>query len=351
MASADFNFTVFTGDEVIIKSLKDSPVRVLKRRGVEHFNSFGDFLMFTIFSPFIWIYVFTRLINLRIKKHKVLILASLPEKLLITPWARIIGYKVFWLESNFLPNNFKINIYSAFYKLWSNFATIIAASESVKDQLTKIYRINERNIKLIPQALPQTTNQGEIFETLAHREFERKNEALFVIGYVGELTSENGLEYLIKAIEHFKDFIPQYQIIMVGDGSEKKNLIWLTKMMKLDHQVRFVGQQDNVSKWYPYFDILVLPRLKETNFCVIAAESMAAGTPVVASNVPGIAEVVNNQGGILVEPKNTEALATAIFTLYHDKKLRHQFSLQAKARVANYYNFEGMIEKWKELLK
>lgn len=351
LAQQDFNFTVFTGDEKFISTLKDSPIKVYKRGGVDHFSTFGDFLMFTLFSPFIWAYLATRLLILRINHHRTLILASLPEKLLITPWARLIGYKVFWYESQFLPEYFKINIYSLFYRLWSKFAIIIPNSEAIKQQLENTYRLKKRKFVLISQALQQSSNQTGIFEDIAQREFERKNAALFVIGFVGELITDNGLEYLIKSTEYFREFIPQYQIMIVGDGAEKKNLNWLTKMMGLDHQIRFVGRQENFIKWYPYFDVLVLPRVKGINFSQTAAEAMGAGTPVIASDVPGLSEVVNNQGGILVPPKNTEQLAAAIFNLYHDKNLRQQFSLQAKARVANHYNFEKMIEKWKEVLK
>ena len=106
-------------------------------------------------------------------------------------------------------------------------------------------------------------------------------------GFSGDLEPSQGIEYLLKSIEHFQDVIPTFQIIIVGDGGEKKNLLWLSKMIGLGQKVRFVGRQAEVKKWYSYFDILVLPRIEKINFSQTAAEAMAAGVPI-ANPVAGI---------------------------------------------------------------
>lgn len=314
-------------------------------------GSFGSFLFFSVCSPILLIIGLVKIISVRIKKCKTLVLTALPEQLLLTPWARLIGYRVYWLQSDFLPNGFRGNIFSLIYRIWAPLTTIIATSQAISEHLVADFKIAEKRIKVIPPMISAMMSQNDMYGDLAEKETNPAKNNFFIIGFIGELGREQGVEFLIKSTEHFRDFIPQYQIILVGDGTEKKSLVWLSKMMGLEHQVRFVGNQNQVRKWHSYFDILVLPQLIGVGFSRTAAEAMADGLPVVASDVPGISEIVNNQGGILVPPRDSQSLAQAILTLYHDQKGYGQFARQAADRIKNSYSQERVIELWEEVLR
>src|SRR5690606_31606660 len=135
----------------------------------------------------------------------------------------------------------------------------------------------------------------------------------------------NGVEYLLKTVEYFKELIPHFQIIVVGDGPQKKSLIWLSKMLHLDAHIRFVGNQANVQRWYNYFNVLVYPRTQRLAFATTVAEAMSAGVPVVTFDIDGVREIVNHQGGMMVPVGNTERLAEAIFQLYNNAEIRERF--------------------------
>lgn len=350
--SSEKKLSIFSSDKAFLEAVKIENVKTHYRRGIEEPRTFGDFFFFTLFSPLLWAYGLYRLINFKVRKSQVLILTSLTEKILLTPWAKLLKYKIIWLEEDYLYHNFKINIYSIFYRWFSRFTSLVAASQAIKDSLITDLKIPESRITVIAPGLniEELTSQATIYEDLADKDYQIKNAALFIIGFVGELIPENGLEYLIKAIDNFRELIPDFQVIVVGDGEQKKNLLWLTKMTHLEQRVRLVGLQKNIHRWYKHFDILVLPRTKKTTFSITVAQAMAVGLPVIASDLPGLSEVVNNQGGILVPSENPEALAKAIFELYHNKDLRIKFSQQAQARIRTHYSKEVMVKKWREIL-
>jgi glycosyltransferase involved in cell wall biosynthesis len=105
------------------------------------------------------------------------------------------------------------------------------------------------------------------------------NPNLFVIGFMGDIQVDSGLETLVKAVESIKEFIVDMQLIVLGDGDQKKNVAWLTKMLGLDDRIRFVGKQQNWMRWYNYFDIFVCPRQSKTEFSFETAYALAHGVP------------------------------------------------------------------------
>ena len=107
--------------------------------------------------------------------------------------------------------------------------------------------------------------------------------------------------------------------------------------------------QNNIQRWYKYFNVFVFPRTKKTNFSNVVAEALANGIPVVSTMVPGVEEIVNQQGGILVEPKNPVKLAEAIFEIYNKPDLRESFSKQGEARIKKNYSTEQLISTFSKI--
>ena len=147
---------------------------------------------------------------------------------------------------------------------------------------------------------------------------------------VGHLIERKGHDLIIKALEK----LPDVQLIIAGIGEEKDNLESLVKQLGLENRVRFLGlvPHDDLKKYYGAVDALVLASSRE-GWANVLLESMACGTPVVATNIWGTPEVVaSNEAGVLVE-RNPQSIADGIQRLFENypnreatRKYAEQFS-------------------------
>lgn len=109
--------------------------------------------------------------------------------------------------------------------------------------------------------------------------------------------------------------MPEAVLVFVGDGPERNNLEALTKRLELQDAVRFTGAIDNARELIPAADLCILSSLSE-GLSVTLLEAMAAGKPIVATDVGGNPEaVVNGETGLLAPPRDPEALAGCILQL------------------------------------
>lgn len=182
----------------------------------------------------------------------------------------------------------------------------------------------------------------------------------FSIGFVGRLSPQKGLEYLLKALPLTMDRLqqryanlsrllpnqirtetpastvgppPLIKLWVVGDGPEKERLTQMaseTTAAREGLAVEFVGAVADVSPWWRCFDIVVLPSLAES-FGLVIGEAMATGVPVIASRLPAVEEfVVDGETGLLVPAGDASALASALVRLIADGELRYKLAEQAR---------------------
>ena len=153
----------------------------------------------------------------------------------------------------------------------------------------------------------------------ANTSFEK---TAYLIGTIGELHKNKGLEYALEAVEHLpKDL----SLCIVGDGEERKSLEKMVRIRRLSERVFFAGFIPEASRYLRAFDVFIMSSVKE-GFPYVLLEVGLSGVPVIATNVGGIPEVIDGaHTGILVPTKNARALAHAIISLRNSgqgKKLR-----------------------------
>jgi glycosyltransferase involved in cell wall biosynthesis len=175
-----------------------------------------------------------------------------------------------------------------------------------------------------------------------------------VVGYIGWLLPIKGPMYLLKAIkdvwtEH-KDLI----LVYIGKGDLDVELRSEALKASAKGKVNFLGWRKDIHEILPLFDILVLPSLNEGMGRVLV-EAMAAGKPVVASNVGGIPDLVkHNLNGLLVPPGDEKALAAAIRQLINDPEKAKMMG-QCGREFCHQFSVEAMVEKldnlYQELFK
>ena len=174
-----------------------------------------------------------------------------------------------------------------------------------------------------------------------------------VIGTIANFYKTKGLEYLIETarVINIKYQISNIKYIIIGDGSQKSKLENLIKKYRLENYLFLVGQIPEASKYLKAFDIFILPSVKEGMPWTIL-EAMAAGLPIIATNVGGVPETIENgKNGVLVEPKNAKELAKAILKLIKNKSLGNSLAKRAKQTVEEKFGLEKMLSETEGLLR
>lgn len=177
-----------------------------------------------------------------------------------------------------------------------------------------------------------------------------------VIGSTSKLSKVKGIDKLIIVFAELHQEIKNIKLIITGEGQEKKNLLNLIDLLNIKDSVIFNGFSENPIYTAAGYDIAVLNSSLE-GFPNSIVEYMAAGVPVVATNIDGVNEIVKNgKNGLLIELGEDKDLYDALKLLVNNSKLREQMGLEAtrvidlkfseNQMVKNLENlFQGIIEK------
>lgn len=143
----------------------------------------------------------------------------------------------------------------------------------------------------------------------------------FTILGVGRFVRMKGFHILLDAVSRFKDMIEKpLKIILVGDGPQLNELRQIAMENGISDSLEIVPPmaQNELVKVYQQTDVFCLPSFSEGLPCVVI-EAMACGVPVVATDVGGVAEVVDDQSGIIIPPGDSAALTEALLQAYRIK--------------------------------
>lgn len=170
-----------------------------------------------------------------------------------------------------------------------------------------------------------------------------------VLVVVARLEPQKGHNILLHAMPAILNEFPKVKLLCVGDGVLRAELAELTQVLGLEQSVRFVGAQSNVEDWLALAEMSVLPSFYE-GLPLVAIESLAAGVPVVATDVDGTPEiVVNGKTGLTVPTNDPKALAQAICLLLHSPELRRQLGAAGRQWVLQEFTEAQQIRRTAEL--
>ena len=156
-----------------------------------------------------------------------------------------------------------------------------------------------------------------------------------LVGFVGRLTVEKGLNELYEAWQQVKAQCPTARLLLVGQNDEREPLPrTLIEKIQNDVTILATGQIENVRDYYALMDFLVLPSHRE-GFGNVVIEAASMGKPTIAAEVTGLKDaVVANRTGIFCEVKNSASLAEKILFYLQNPATAHQHGQEASARVA-----------------
>jgi starch synthase len=225
---------------------------------------------------------------------------------------------------------------SAESKLALKSKAIIAVSNSVKHELEVKYNVDPVKVYVIYNGV----NPGEYRPSRVRRN-------TFV--YLGRQTAHKGLPYLLEAFASFSHGHPQYMLILVGErleGGVDPSLVHLAKRLGILERVKFTGRlaQRETVQILGKSRCLVLPSLAEA-FGMTVLEAMASETPVIATSVGGIPEVVQDgRNGLLVPPADPHTLSEAMERIASDARLQRRFSREG-VKTCRRFTWDSVARK------
>lgn len=183
------------------------------------------------------------------------------------------------------------------------------------------------------------------------RQTKSKDKPL-TIGVVSRLEYIKGMDLVVPAFAQIKACHPEMQLLIVGDGSLRKQLEEQAHKAGLEETVEFAGRQpqEKLSSFYDRIDILLMPSRSE-GFGLTAIEGMARGCVVVAARTGGLPEVVRDgEMGLLHEPEQVKDLAAQINKLIEQPALWKQFSNEVTTYVQR-FSFERFSQLFNNLYR
>ncbi|MFC1678607.1 glycosyltransferase [Elusimicrobiota bacterium] len=169
-----------------------------------------------------------------------------------------------------------------------------------------------------------------------------------IIGTTSRLVKHKGHKFLFEAVKAVVKRFPNVKLWVIGSGTEETALRRLSSELKMDKHIVFMGLRNDVPRLMKAMDVFVQPALDEP-FGITIVEAMFSGLPVIATNVGGIPEIVENgETGILVPPADSVGLADAVIALIADPGLAERFAERGREVAAARFTgrtFSREIEK------
>jgi len=203
--------------------------------------------------------------------------------------------------------------------------------------------IPENRLTYIPNAIDPDEYPLRQNTTDARRKSGIPDDRL-VIGVVGRLSPEKGIDRAIHTLAQLRQQWPNAELHLIGDGPDREKLETLTRGLGLRRAVRFWGWQQQAQRFYEMMDVLLLPSHTE-GLPNAVLEAMATGVPVAATHVGGVADLLDHGrcGMILNQDQSTWADRIAYLLASADR--REQIAQLARTRIENHYTFEHRMAK------
>ena len=221
----------------------------------------------------------------------------------------------------------------------------LVVSEALKQELISTHSIPEHKVAVIFNGIELQEYRDHGFAEFSgktRREFDIGDRE-FLVCAIGRMVWQKGFEYLIESIPAIIKTSPRAKILIVGDGPLKARLEALAETLNVRSNLIFAGFRSDTREILSAIDILTVPSVLE-GFPMITLEAMAMSKPIIATNIDGITEqITNEENGILVPPKDPDALAKAIIRVYDDKEIGRKMGLAARRKVEREFSVERMV--------
>ncbi|MEI6832089.1 MAG: lipopolysaccharide heptosyltransferase II [Candidatus Omnitrophota bacterium] len=219
---------------------------------------------------------------------------------------------------------------------------VIVLSNVIARHMIEDFAVPHERIRLVPRSVD--------LERFKYLDPKLKRKEDFNIGIIGRITPLKGHLHFIKAMARISRLVPRLKIWIVGDApaskeAYKEEVQVLVRRLGLWHCTEFLGTQRDIPGILAHLDLVVLATTTHEAFGRVIIEAQAAGVPVVATQVGGVVDIIEDgKNGFLVPPADPKSMADAIMRVFKDVGLAKEVAENAYTKVKEKYNIELMVK-------
>jgi glycosyltransferase involved in cell wall biosynthesis len=227
---------------------------------------------------------------------------------------------------------------------------LIVVSAQQRAEIGDDFRVGRPGqIKVIPLGLDLNVFADHASRRARFREELGIDDETILVGIVGRLTEIKNHQMFLNSVARLKDQ-SALRFVIIGDGALRQNLEAHARSLGLESKVIFAGGRRDPEYFYPALDIVALTSLNEGTPLTLI-EAMANARPVVATSVGGVVDLLGEDRGIRVPPRDEEAFAASLLKLAGDKQLQYDMGARGFDFVQRNYRKERLVEDIKQLYR
>jgi phosphatidylinositol alpha-mannosyltransferase len=242
-----------------------------------------------------------------------------------------------YIEEDTVPGQLYTAVAPLLRPVWNRLDFRIAVSDAARRSVGS--RMGSQRCSIVPNGA-----NVEHFAAAAPAELPAGRKLLFV----GRLEPRKGFRYAVRAFAELASDFPDVQLVVVGDGPQRTLLRRLEPRTRERVHMRGAVTHAELPTFHAASDIFLAPATGRESFGIVLVEAMAAGLPVVASNLPGYSEVVRpGREALLVPPRNANAIARATASLLDDPRLAARLGQagRLRARTFSWHRVAARVER------
>lgn len=226
---------------------------------------------------------------------------------------------------------------------------VVAVSEEVKKEIVRYDSVPENKVAVIYNGVDRK-RFVDIDAQSIRSEFHIPKSTP-IIGTVGRFFPQKGQKYLLEAVAKVRNKFPHIAVFVIGDGSLKEELQDHTKKLNIEQNIIFTGVRRDIPALLSAMDIFIFPSLWE-GFGNALVEAMAAGKPIIATDIPSVREILDSgKSGIVVPPANSEAIARSLDLLLSDRALAENLGNAARERALSSFTIDSTVRGYSSLYR
>jgi len=223
---------------------------------------------------------------------------------------------------------------------------IIVTTDFMRREVCDHFHVPWEKVEIVPNGIDlRKFPEGVDRDAVRRRYGIHANEKLVLC--VGRLVPQKGVEFLIRAVPLMVSRHPEAKFVIVGDGWLKSHLEYLARSTEHGWKISFTGfiPDSELVALLKSADVLVVPSIYEP-FGIVAIEGMAAGVPVVATQIGGLGEIIEqNKTGLLVYSRNPDSIAWGVDRVLSDPNHSKWLTQNALEKVQKTYSWEAIAMK------
>lgn len=268
-----------------------------------------------------------------------------------SPAARDVGAATVTTVHGYTDSTLRTRLYGYVQRLHlRGFDAVVAVSAPLALRLSP--HVESSRLHVIPNAFAPSANPFE--RAIARRRLGVSDDR-FMIGWVGRMSREKGADVAVRAMARVASMsrlspFDRTELSMIGDGPDRSSLERLARRLGVEGNVGWYGVRPDAAQLMAAFDVLLLSSRREGTPMVIL-EAMAAGTPIVATRVGGVPDVVTNSEALLVPPDNAQAMADAILRIMFEGEDARARAKRARRVLATRFNGDAWLDRYAALYR